>query len=83
MGRFPFCERDQDLIWLLRRTRGHRAANKKCGRGDLERVSNAWVDCQAKRDRNEIYGYLSAVYGLVAVWAAEGRRSIEFVGLCG
>jgi hypothetical protein len=43
-------------------------------RQDLQRVRNAWVDCQASRDRNAIYGYLSAVYGLVAVWAAEGRE---------
>jgi hypothetical protein len=42
-------------------------------RQDLERVRCAWVDCQATRDRNAIYGYLTAVYGLVAVWAAEGR----------
>jgi hypothetical protein len=43
-------------------------------RQDLERVRNAWDDCQASRDRNAIYGYLTAVYGLVAVWAAEGRE---------
>ena len=42
-------------------------------RQDLERVRNAWADCQASRDRNAIYGYLTAVYGLVAWWAAEGR----------
>ena len=33
-----------------------------------------WNDCQASRDRNAIYGYLSAVYGLVAWWTAEGRE---------
>jgi hypothetical protein len=43
-------------------------------RQDLERVRGAWDDCQASRDRNAIYGYLTAVYGLVAVWAAEGRE---------
>jgi hypothetical protein len=43
-------------------------------RQDLERVRNAWADCQATRDRNAIYGYLSAVYGLVAWWAVEGRE---------
>jgi hypothetical protein len=43
-------------------------------RQDLQRVRNAWDDCQASRDRNAIYAYLSAVYGLVAVWAAEGRE---------
>jgi hypothetical protein len=43
-------------------------------RQDLQRVRNAWDDCQASRDRNAIYGYLSAVYGLVAWWAADGRE---------
>jgi hypothetical protein len=42
-------------------------------RQDLQRVRDAWAECQATRDRNAIYGYLNAVYGLVAVWAAEGR----------
>jgi hypothetical protein len=42
-------------------------------RQDLERVRNAWEDCRASRDRNAIYGYLAAVYGLVAWWTAEGR----------
>jgi hypothetical protein len=43
-------------------------------RHDLQRVRDAWADCQATRDRNAIYGYLTAVYGLVAVWAAEGQE---------
>jgi hypothetical protein len=43
-------------------------------RQDLERLRGVWEDCQATRDRNAIYGYLSAVYGLVAWWAAEGRE---------
>jgi hypothetical protein len=43
-------------------------------RQDLQRVSNAWVHCQASRDRDAIYGYLTAVYGLVAWWTAEGRE---------
>jgi hypothetical protein len=42
---------------------------------DLQRVREAWVDCQATRDRNAIYAYLSAVYDLVAWWTAEGRQS--------
>jgi hypothetical protein len=41
---------------------------------DLERLRGIWADCQAIRDRNAIYGYLTAVYGLVAWWAAEGRE---------
>jgi hypothetical protein len=43
-------------------------------RQDLERVRTAWDDCQATRDRNAIYAYLTAVYGLVAWWTAEGRE---------
>ena len=43
-------------------------------RQDVERVRDAWNDCQATRDRNAIYAYLSAVYGLMAWWAAEGRE---------
>jgi hypothetical protein len=38
---------------------------------DLERVTNAWHDCQANRDRDAIYSYLTAVFDLVAWWAAE------------
>jgi hypothetical protein len=42
-------------------------------RQDLQRVRTAWDECQATRDRNAIYAYLSAVYGLVSWWAAEER----------
>jgi hypothetical protein len=42
-------------------------------RQDLTRVRNAWDKCQASRDRNAIYGYLSAVFDLVMWWAAEDR----------
>jgi hypothetical protein len=38
---------------------------------DLLRVRNAWDESQARRERDAIYGYLSAVFGLVAWWAAE------------
>jgi hypothetical protein len=44
-------------------------------RQDLERVRGVWDDCQASRDRNAIYAYLTAVYDLVAWWAAEGRET--------
>src|SRR5580704_10058740 len=44
-------------------------------RQDLERLRGIWDDCQASRDHNAIYGYLTAVYGLVAWWAAEGRET--------
>jgi hypothetical protein len=42
------------------------------------RTSNgcgAWEDAQSSRDRNAIYAYLTAVYCLVAWWAAEGREA--------
>jgi hypothetical protein len=42
-------------------------------RQDLLRVRLAWEDCQASRDRNAIYGYLSAVFDLVIWWMAEDR----------
>jgi hypothetical protein len=43
-------------------------------RQDLDRVRNAWEDCQANRDRSAIYRYLNAVYDLVAWWSAEGQE---------
>jgi hypothetical protein len=39
----------------------------------LHRVRNAWHDCQVSRDRDAIYGFLTAVFDLVAWWAAENR----------
>jgi hypothetical protein len=38
---------------------------------DLIRVRNAWDECQASRDRDAIYGYLTAVFELIAWWMAE------------
>jgi hypothetical protein len=43
-------------------------------RQDLERLRGIWEDCRATRDRDAIYGYLTAVYGLVAWWSAEGKE---------
>jgi hypothetical protein len=43
-------------------------------RQDLERVRLTWEECQSSRNRNAIYRYLQAVYGLVAWWSAEGRE---------
>jgi hypothetical protein len=42
-------------------------------RQDLLRLRSAWNDCQTSRDRNAIYGYLSAEFDLVMWWAAEDR----------
>jgi len=56
-------------------------------REDLRRVRNAWDACQANRDRDAIYSYLTAVFDLVGWWAAEdravtrGRRALQLQGL--
>jgi hypothetical protein len=44
-------------------------------RQDFQRVRDAWAGCQATRDRNAIYGYLTAVYARVSWWTAEGQES--------
>jgi hypothetical protein len=54
---------------------------------DLERVQEAWDDCQADRRRDAIYGYLNAVYDLVSWWSAErcevdrARQALRLRGL--
>src|SRR6266487_1687992 len=40
-------------------------------RQDLLGVRSAWDECQAHRERDAIYSYLTAVFDLVAWWAAE------------
>jgi hypothetical protein len=45
-------------------------------RQDLVRVRVAWEGAQSSRDRDAIYGYLTAVFALVAWWTAE-RREID------
>jgi hypothetical protein len=42
-------------------------------RQDLTRVRNAWDECQASRERDAIYSYMSAVFDLVVWWKAEDR----------
>jgi hypothetical protein len=49
------------------------AYSREAARQDLLRVRIAWEECQASRERNAIYGYLTAVFDLVAWWTAEGR----------
>ena len=39
----------------------------------LLRLQNAWDECQARRERDAIYTYLTAVFELVAWWSAENR----------
>jgi hypothetical protein len=50
---------------------------------DLERVRDAWDDCQTDRRRDAIYGYLKAVYDLVYWWSADGVTLIEHAKPCG
>src|ERR1700724_551327 len=45
-------------------------------RQDLLRLRNAWEESQASRERDAIYSYLTAVFNLVAWWAAE-KRALE------
>jgi hypothetical protein len=45
--------------------------SKEALRQDLARVRAAWDECQGKRERDAIYSYLTAVFDLVAWWAAE------------
>src|SRR3984893_12942675 len=40
---------------------------------DLLRLQTAWEECQASRERDAIYSYLTAVFDLVAWWTAENR----------
>ena len=42
-------------------------------RQDLLRVRNAWDECQAHRERDAIYSYLTAVFDLVTWWAVENH----------
>jgi hypothetical protein len=39
----------------------------------LLRLQNEWETVQASRDRDAIYGYLTAVFQLVEWWAKEGK----------
>jgi hypothetical protein len=54
---------------------------------DLARVRLAWEEAQSTRNRNAIYGYLTAVYALASWWAAEGQdvvraqRAVRLSGL--
>jgi hypothetical protein len=46
-------------------------------RRDLERVKEAWEECQTNRDRDAIYGYLDSVFNLIARWTAEKRAIVR------
>jgi hypothetical protein len=40
---------------------------------NILRLQNEWEMVQARRDRNAIYQYLTAVFETVMVWAKEGK----------
>ena len=42
-------------------------------KANLLRLQNEWEAVQASRDRAAIYGYLTAVFETVMVWAKEGK----------
>jgi hypothetical protein len=46
-------------------------------RQDLVRVRVAWEGAQSSRDRDAIYGYLTAVFALVSWWTAEGQDVVR------
>jgi hypothetical protein len=43
---------------------------------DLERVRSAWVEYRASRDRDAVYIYLSAVFGLA--WWTAAERALDY-----
>jgi hypothetical protein len=47
--------------------------SKQALKQDLLRLRNAWHECQASRNRDAVYDYLSAVFTLIAWWTADGR----------
>jgi hypothetical protein len=60
---------------------------KQALKQDLHRLCVAWDACQCRRDRDGIYGYLEAVFDLVAWWdsqdqaARRARRALAITGL--
>jgi hypothetical protein len=46
---------------------------------DLERVQEAWDDSRADRRRDSIYGYLRAVYDLVAWWSGGQPKGVRLI----
>ena len=49
---------------------------------NLLRLQNEWETVQASRDRNAIYGYLTAVFELVTWWARRGKQPTVLIGHC-
>jgi hypothetical protein len=76
MGCFPSsCLRIEEIGGARSTQSGRRAFPKeRAPRAALRAVGpGQWEACQASRDRNAIYHYLTAVFDLVMWWATEGR----------
>lgn len=54
---------------MLRYLSDRVAFTDKALKVNLERLKSAWDDYQSSRDRDGVYGYLSAVFELVTWWA--------------
>ena len=71
-------EESPSYFWLVpprpkQPIRDHVPYTTKALRQDLLRIRNAWEESQASRERDAVYGYLSAVFDLIAWWMAENR----------
>jgi hypothetical protein len=74
------CETGYSTGVFLARLRGGRRTSPAGAKSDVGdrtfRIKHAWEECQSSRARNTIYNYLTAVFDLVAWWAAE-HRAVE------
>ena len=44
-------------------------------RASLERLEGKWETYQSSRDRDAVYGYLTAVFELISWWQHEGKAA--------
>ena len=51
-------------------------------RASLLRLGGEWETVQASRDRDAVYGYLTAVFELVSWWAKREKPSNAPIGRC-
>ena len=51
-------------------------------RASLLRLQSEWETYQTTRDRDGVYGYLSAVFETVMAWTLEGRAVNRALGRC-
>jgi hypothetical protein len=64
-------------VTLLNRPPGNIAFSTDALKANLSRLEDEWETYQTTRNRDGIYGYLSAVFELVRWWAHE-RKSVEY-----